>query len=704
MDALHTPGPDVDVVDRDPEWVVVLPRGHPGDARVGESLGAVVDGRVGTRGALEEDGPSAGDLVQVAGCWTDTPASVGLPAPLWTRVDLDVGSPGERCFDCRTGVLERRVDGDATTRTLRFACVDRPGTQVLRVDGRVLGDGGVPLQLPEPVDGVDGTAGGDARRAWAVTRSGPTIVVAGAVQSVEDRLDGRRLDRVAHVARAPSAEEGTAHALATARAAAAVGVDGLLEEQRRGWSRRWEDAHLRVLGHPELTLGARFAVHHLLVAADEVGEAAVGARGLTGPAYAGHVFWDADVYVLPALAALRPEAARAMLRYRLARLPEARAAAAAEGHAGACFPWESARTGDDVTPRAVLGPDGDVVPVLTGGRALHITADIAWAAWRWATWTGDRAWLAGEGRELVLDPARYWAARVEVDADGTGHLRGVIGPDEYHGPVDDDVHTNVMARWNLRAAAALAAAHRGLVRPDERDRWLDVADRIVVLHDPVSGRHEQFEGFDRLEPLLISAVTPPPVAADVLLGRHRVAGAQVVKQPDVLMAHHLVPDEMAPGSLGPDLDHEGPRLAHGSSLSPPVVAALLARAGRPDEAEPLFRLAARLDLDDLTDTTAGGLHLATMGGLWQALAGGFAGVEPGLDGLVVRPRLPVAWEGVEVTVRHRGRRVRVRATHREVEVVTDGPVPVAVGEGPVRVVSGRHLAAAPAPPRSEVAT
>ena len=225
----------------------------------------------------------------------------------------------------------------------------------------------------------------------------------------------------------------------------------------------------------------------------------------------------------------------------------------------------------------------------------------------------------------------------------------------------------------------------------------------MVLADPATGRHEQFAGFDALEPLVISTLTEVPVAADVLLGRERVAASQVVKQPDVLMAHHVLPDELAPGSLGPDLDHEGPRLAHGSSLSPAIMAGLLARAGRPDEAVDLFRMAARLDLDDVTGTTAGGLHLATMGGLWQALVGGFAGVDATPDALVVAPRLPAAWRGVDVTVRFRGVRVRVEARHDHVTVVTDAPVPVRLGTAAEPVlVDGRQRVALHPPTPTEV--
>ena len=117
-----------------------------------------------------------------------------------------------------------------------------------------------------------------------------------------------------------------------------------------------------------------------------------------------------------------------------------------------------------------------------------------------------------------------------------------------------------------------------------------------------------------LEPLLMEHVAPVPVAADVLLGRERIAASQVIKQPDVLMLHHLVPGEVAPGSLRPNLDFYGPRTAHGSSLSPAITACLLARAGRADEALAMLRMALDLDLGDLTGMTAAGLRMATFGG------------------------------------------------------------------------------------------
>jgi trehalose/maltose hydrolase-like predicted phosphorylase len=149
------------------------------------------------------------------------------------------------------------------------------------------------------------------------------------------------------------------------------------------------------------------------------------------------------------------------------------------------------------------------------------------------------------------------------------------------------------------------------------------------------------------------------------------------------MMHHLVRDEVEPGSLGPNLDFYEPRTAHGSSLSPAVHAALFPRAGRPEEGLAPLQLAARLDLDDLTATTAGGPHLATMGGVWQALTTGFAGVRPAGDALAVDPQLPAAWNGLDLRLRFRGVPLRLRAEHELVAVEADAPVRIRVGDAPV---------------------
>jgi trehalose/maltose hydrolase-like predicted phosphorylase len=315
---------------------------------------------------------------------------------------------------------------------------------------------------------------------------------------------------------------------------------------------------------------------------------------------------------------------------------------------------------------------GQVIPIRTGLLEEHVTADVAWATACYVDWTGDEEFAAGPGRELLVETARYWVSRIRLGPDGRGHIYGVIGPDEYHEPVDDNVYTNVMARWNLRRAAELVARVPSSVAAEERESWLRAAASLVDGYDPETGLYEQFAGFFALEPLVVEEVLPRrPMTAEVLIGRKQLRRTQILKQTDVLMLHHLVPEEVAPGSLQPNLLFYESRTTHGSSLSPGIHAALFARAGMLERAVEILRTASRIDLDDLTGTTAEGLHLATMGSVWHALALGFAGLRPTREALQIDPRLPTSWAALELRVRFRGSSVRLHLEQAAFTVTAD---------------------------------
>jgi trehalose/maltose hydrolase-like predicted phosphorylase len=187
-------------------------------------------------------------------------------------------------------------------------------------------------------------------------------------------------------------------------------------------------------------------------------------------------------------------------------------------------------------------------------------------------------------------------------------------------------------------------------------------------------------------------VGTPPLAADLLLGADRTSRSQIIKQADVLMAHHLLPSELPAGSLAADLDFYLPRTSHGSSLSPAITAALLARAGRPDDALRYLDIALRLDLDDLTGMTGSGLHLATLAGVWQALLFGFAGVRVSGGEVTVNPRLPRRWTSLTLRFRCLRRRVELDVVDDSAVVIVSGPLTVRVPGGEaVRVAHRLHL-------------
>ena len=305
-------------------------------------------------------------------------------------------------LDLRTGVLyERSGMGEDAVETVRFASLTRPTTAVLRARSahtlRAL-----PLLVP-PAGDTTYERGRSGSNAWIRVAASSGGIVAAAAQTRSTRrgpADGaavtdRVLDRIAVYRTDPDVLPDPSPAVDAVGQATTIGFDRLLAEHRQAWAQRWEDADVVVEGDGELQRDIRFALFHLMASVTDSGQAAVGARGLTGTGYSGHVFWDADTFVLPFLAATHPASARAMLEYRLQRLPAALAAARAAGRAGARFPWESARTGHDVTPTSAQDRSGRVVPIRTGQLEEHIVAEVPWAASCYADWSGNEAFAAG---------------------------------------------------------------------------------------------------------------------------------------------------------------------------------------------------------------------------------------------------------------------------------------------------------------------
>ncbi len=686
------------VPEPEPGWAVERHGFDLDRLRVNGAVFAVADGRIGISGASLASHPELRRWVLANGIYTGSGAETRLlGGPVAAQLPFAMASePGlRRVLDLRSGLLwEEVLTTDGPLTSVRFASLAQPGTLVLRA--RLPGPCPSGPRLVGPDDETDLRGGEVGDTVWMAVAATGDGAAGGIVAAAVDIDHGDTLDRIVVYRADPDSRPDPAEAAAAVRAASDTGFDQLLAGHRRAWARRWHDADIVIEGDDELQIGVRFALFHLMASVADDGEAAVGARGLSGPGYRGHVFWDADTFVLPFLAATHPEAARAMIAYRLNRLQPALDAARRLGRAGARFPWESAGSGRDVTPLSARNRTGQLVPIRTGQLEEHIVAEVAWAASCYTDWTGDEAFAGGPGRDLLVSTARYWASRIRYDEGGLAHIYGVIGPDEYHEPVDDNAFTNLMARWNLRRAAAAvdvygwADDHPGgrseqgegdEDSPGELGRWRALAEALVDGYDPDTAIYEQFAGFHQLEPLLISEVAPRrPIAADLLLGAERVSRAQVLKQADVLMAHLLIPDEMEPDSLGPNLRHYEPRTAHGSSLSPGVHAALLARDRHYGPALDSLRLAARMDLDDLTGTTSGGLHLATMGSLWQAVAFGFAGLRPRQGRLGIDPRLPPSWGSLEIRVRFRGQRLVVTVGHDWLQLTADGPTPVEIDD------------------------
>ena len=655
-------------------WRIVVDRHDPDREREVESWLTVGNGRTGTRGSLEGPAPKSQPALYVAGIYGWDPDEQAGPelmrGPEWTRVEarMDAShSEGRRILDLRQGVLFGEAPG---FRSARFASLADRDVLVLQVDGAPVGD----LVLPEAAGAVESVD-------VAVTEGGAHVGMkakggAGAWFAVTS-ADGVRLVAVDR--------DGPAHDALTR--ATAHGPAQLLARHRRAWRDRWLDADVAVLGDGLAQRDLRFALYHLIIAGDpESDRASIGARSLSGPGYRGHVFWDTDVFCLPFFIWTHPQTARALLGYRYRTLPAAKAKAARLGYAGALYAWESADTGEETTPEWVTLPDGTPLQVLTGLQEHHIAADVAWAVWQYWQVTGDDAFVAEAGAEMVMETARFWASRTTVDPAGAHHICEVIGPDEYHEGVDDNAFTNVLARWNLRAADTLCdrfpdVAGRLGVTAGERERWEEVADGLVVALDPETRLYEQFAGFFKCEDVRAVDLAPRPFTGEMVVGVDRLRTTQVVKQADVLMLGVMLPEEVDPQTQEANYRHYEPRTSHGSSLSPAIHALVAARVGDLDDALSYFHLAGGVDLDNRMGNAADGVHIATMGGLWQAAVFGFGGVRADGDAVRIDPRLPSAWAGLTFPIRWRGTRIGVDVRGDVLELDLEGPAVVAVGQG-----------------------
>jgi trehalose/maltose hydrolase-like predicted phosphorylase len=358
--------------------------------------------------------------------------------------------------------------------------------------------------------------------------------------------------------------------------------------------------------------------------------------------------------------------------YRFHTLGGARAKAAGMGWRGALYAWESADTGAEMTPDQVVTPDNRVVDVLCGRQEQHISADVAYAVWQYWQATGDENFLLDAGAEILLETGRFWASRAQPEADGRCHIRGVIGPDEYHEHIDDNAYTNVMARWNIRRAVDVATllrarwparwqalASRIGLDDSELDQWMNVAATLVAGFDPQTGLFEQFAGYFAMEDVDLADYAGRTMPMDLVLGRERTQKSQVVKQADVVALLGLLPEEFPPGTAMKNFRYYEPRCCHGSSLSPAMHGLVAARLGDTEAALRFFHQTAAIDLADTHVGAEGGIHIAALGGIWMLAVFGFAGLSLREDGIAIDPHFPAGWGNMTFKVQWRGRGVKV---------------------------------------------
>lgn len=448
------------------------------------------------------------------------------------------------------------------------------------------------------------------------------------------------------------------------------GFDHMLRTHTTYWASFWNDADLQIEGDDAAQQGVRFALFQLAQSTGRDGKTNCGANGLTGEAYNGHVFWDSEMYIMPAFLYSRPEIARSMMSYRHHILPEARKRAKELEHEGACFSWESI-SGEEC---------GWIFEAATD--QYHLQSDIAYGVIKYHEATLDDEFLFDKGAEIIFDTAKCMAHRgAFIPLKGNKFCINVVcGPDEYTPAVDNNSYTNCMCKLHLqyaydlahRMASEVPEKHAELterlgIDDDELDLWKRAADNMYIGHDDELGITLQDDQFLYRDPVDVEELKK---RGYILMNMHplNLWRFQVAKQADVVLLMLTLPHWFSKELKKANFDYYEPKTIHDSSLSPSIHSIIASEIGYHDKAYDYFMRTARMDLDDVKGNTAGGCHTACMGGSWMTIVYGFGGLRV-YDGKVhLAPYVPEGWTSYSFKVLFQGARVKVDVSRETVSL------------------------------------
>jgi alpha,alpha-trehalose phosphorylase len=437
------------------------------------------------------------------------------------------------------------------------------------------------------------------------------------------------------------------------------GWKGLVIAQRKYLTDFWNRADVELKGDPEVQQAIRFALFHVLQAAARAEQRAIPAKGLTGPGYDGHTFWDTETFVLPVLTYTVPTAAADILRWRFQILDLARNRARDLGLKGAAFPW-----------RTIHGEEcSGYWPASTA--AFHINADIADGVLRYVTATNDLRFEATCGVELLVETARLWLSLGHHDRNGHFRIDGVTGPDEYSAVADNNLYTNLMAQRNLAAAADAATRHRAVAKrlnvgAAEVKAWRNAAEHMFIPYDQALDVHQQASGFTHHQHWDFKRTKPDQYPLFLHFPYFDLYRKQVVKQADLVLAMHLRGDAFTDAQKARNFAYYEAITVRDSSLSSSTQSIIAAEVGHLQLAHDYLGEAALMDLSDLEHNVRDGVHMGSLAGAWLAVVAGLGGMRHHGALLTFAPRLPARIEHLTFRMTFLDRLLKVSVNHSRV--------------------------------------
>jgi protein-glucosylgalactosylhydroxylysine glucosidase len=392
------------------------------------------------------------------------------------------------------------------------------------------------------------------------------------------------------------------------------GRERLLQFHQKAWAELWK-SDIQIEGDAQSQQDVRSMLYHLYSFSREGTAFSPSPMGLSGLGYNGHVFWDTELWMFPAVLALHPEIAKSMVEYRYQRLEAAKRNAFSKGYKGAMFPWESAESGVEETP----------VWALSGPFEHHITACVGIAAWNYYCVTQDKQWLRDKGWPIMSAVADFWASRVERNGPGRYDIKNVVAADEWAENVDNNAFTNAAAKATLKNATDAAKLLGITADPD----WMLVANNIPILK-----------------------------MADGTTQEHATYKGEGIKQADVNLLAFPLKEVTDPAQIRKDLEYYEKRVPDEGTpaMTQAIFTLLYARLGDRDKALHWFKDAYLPNLNPpfrVIAETKGGTnpYFATgAGGIIQSILMGFGGLEITPQGIQqTKSVLPKGWKSLTMT-------------------------------------------------------
>lgn len=443
----------------------------------------------------------------------------------------------------------------------------------------------------------------------------------------------------------------------------------VLQQSKSEWQKFWDLSRVKIVGKSsfdQLSIDyALFQIKNMTPLNN--GLTSIGAKGLTGEGYKGHVFWDTEIFLLPFCIYTQPEIARSLLLYRYNHLRQAIEKAKQKGYQGALYPWESALSGKEETPlyAALNIHTGKREKVSSGDAEQHISADIAYSIIEYLNATDDLNFFDNYGRDILQKTAEFWISRADYKDNKLG-IFNVIGPDEYTEYVDNNAYTNYLAYYNVKSAMDKIQSLKNM------PMYTQFLEKLYLPQPNEELIIPQDDTFLSKPIINLEKYRSDAGSQSILLdySRDEVINMQILKQADVVMLLYLLPNLFSEDIVRKNLLYYENKTIHDSSLSKSIHAIVAARLGMIDWAKDLYNDACKIDLGDNPHSSDDGLHAASLGSIWLMIILGFAGIS--FDNkLTIHPKLPSDWESLSFPFTWKGRQLFIKLSKSEVRIINN---------------------------------